>query len=388
MAEAIGAIVVAACGLALAGAALTRLGLRQRGHRGWQVWVATLAMGCLSMLAIGVNVAPAWPGIAGQTALMVWPVLILIGLRRFHARLGLLATEQTDRLVIAVSTGLAASLGAFTLEGQAPAAISIAAMLPSAYVGVLLCACRTKEDAGILRLMGGTAFLTGCAPVGAQDPASVQALGSALGMAVMAFTLLIMMAERTELDLRRTHRRLRKLAYTDPLTGIPNRRRFEQLIERALRADGATTAMLLMFDIDHFKLINDRLGHAAGDRALRLVGRCMNEALRAQDLAGRLGGDEFALLLRNATVGQSMQIASRIVTQLQMLSPEHHLPCLSLSFGVSAVREGQSVDEALQRADQGLYEAKRQGRSRVVAVQGGEGIPVFSESRRLGLTPL
>jgi diguanylate cyclase (GGDEF)-like protein len=144
----------------------------------------------------------------------------------------------------------------------------------------------------------------------------------------------------------------------------------------------------MLFDIDHFKLINDRLGHAAGDRALRLVGRCMQDALRARDLAGRLGGDEFALLLAGASLQQALGVADRIVNTLQLRSTEHRLPSVGLSFGLVQVHAGEKLDESLRRADQALYEAKRLGRSCAVAAQGGEDEPVFSESKRLGLTPL
>lgn len=181
---------------------------------------------------------------------------------------------------------------------------------------------------------------------------------------------------------------------TDPLTGAFNRRhlqaRLDQLAAQAAKAAPQPQVhALLAIDIDHFKLINDRLGHPAGDRALRLVGRCMQEALRDGDLAGRLGGDEFSLLLSGATLHQAMGVAERIVLQLQAQSPEHRLPVLTLSFGLVQVRAGEDVDAALHRADQALYEAKRQGRSRAVAAaQDADDSPVFSESQRLGLTPL
>jgi diguanylate cyclase (GGDEF)-like protein len=142
-----------------------------------------------------------------------------------------------------------------------------------------------------------------------------------------------------------------------------------------------------MFDIDHFKGINDHLGHAAGDRALRLVSRSMQEHLRTQDVAGRHGGDEFVLLLRQTVVRDAMAVAARIVSRIQDQSEEACLPALTLSFGVVQLHHGEAVDDALRRADQALYEAKRQGRSRAVAAIGDEDRPVFTESQRLGLTP-
>jgi diguanylate cyclase (GGDEF)-like protein len=176
------------------------------------------------------------------------------------------------------------------------------------------------------------------------------------------------------------------LANIDMLTQVPNRRRFEELARRALHADEPGSAVLLLLDIDHFKQINDKLGHAAGDRALRLVSRCTLDLLRSHDVAGRHGGDEFVLLLRRSSTDQAMIVAERLVAHLQTQSHAHALPRLSLSFGIVQMRAGESIDQTLQRADLALYEAKRLGRSRAVAADGEEEQPTFRSSQRLGLT--
>jgi diguanylate cyclase (GGDEF)-like protein len=141
----------------------------------------------------------------------------------------------------------------------------------------------------------------------------------------------------------------------------------------------------MMFDIDHFKQINDVLGHAAGDRALRLVARCVQDTLRDADVTGRHGGDEFVLLLPRTSVDDAIAVASRIVLRAQVLAAEESIPGLSLSFGVVQPQAGETVDDTLRRADLALYEAKRQGRGRAVIALGDEEQPVFSESQRLGL---
>ena len=146
--------------------------------------------------------------------------------------------------------------------------------------------------------------------------------------------------------------------------------------------------MLLLFDVDHFKQINDLLGHAAGDRALCLVSDSVQEHLRAADVAGRHGGDEFVLLLRRTDTQAAMGVAGRIVAEVQRRTAANELPRLSLSFGMVQVGVAEDVDAAMRRADQALYEAKRQGRSRAVAALGDEAQPVFGESQRLGLTPV
>ncbi|MDP3226126.1 MAG: GGDEF domain-containing protein, partial [Rubrivivax sp.] len=124
---------------------------------------------------------------------------------------------------------------------------------------------------------------------------------------------------------------------------------------------------------------------AAGDRALCLVSQSMLENLRAHDVPGRQGGDEFVLLLRRTTPRDAVGVAARIVAEVQRRAPGHQLPTLSLSFGVVQIAFGEGIASALRRADQAMYEAKRQGRSRVVTAGGNEEEPVFAESQRLGL---
>ncbi len=376
-----GALAMAAGGLAVAAGTLARAGARQRSYRGWRWWVAAMVVGAVGLLAAPWAANGSGAAAAVQALLLVWAPLTLVGLRRFHARLGLPGQERIDWAVLA---------GGATLAVWQPGP---AVLLVHLYVAALMWSTRTPEDAGPLRLVGLVVAAVALPPSLApwdlgRAPVIGQAVGGGLALLVIAFVMLSLMHERTERELRESRRRLRVLANTDPLTSTPNRRHFHDLATRLLRRTDDERPVLLVFDIDHFKLINDKLGHPAGDRALRLVGRCMQDALRANDLAGRLGGDEFALLLGGASLQQAIGVAERIVQQLQTQSAEHHLPVLTLSFGLVQVLRTESVDDALRRADQALYEAKRQGRSRAVAAHGDEEEPVFSESQRLGLTPL
>jgi diguanylate cyclase (GGDEF)-like protein len=223
--------------------------------------------------------------------------------------------------------------------------------------------------------------LTRRQPESAVDLVLAGAVVAVLLSLVMVYLALQLTHERTQHDLGESQRQLRQLANFDMLTQVPNRRHFHELAARMLASTDGASASLLMFDIDHFKRINDRFGHKAGDEALCDVSRSLRNSLRAGDIAGRLGGDEFAVLLPHTSADDAVAVAARIVDPLTSPRP---VP-LGLSFGVVQVQPGESADAALHRADQALYEAKRQGRSCAVVAHGDNDNPVFTESMPLGL---
>jgi diguanylate cyclase (GGDEF)-like protein len=169
---------------------------------------------------------------------------------------------------------------------------------------------------------------------------------------------------------KRAQEALLRLANTDALTGVANRRRFFELahheFERAIRYRSALT--VLMADIDHFKAINDRHGHAAGDVVLRSFVKTVCEALRDADFIGRVGGEEFAVLLPHTTLNGGHALAQRIVervaaTPIAVCGGSLHC---TASMGVSTLDATTgSFDELLRAADDELYRAKGGGRNRV-----------------------
>jgi len=175
-----------------------------------------------------------------------------------------------------------------------------------------------------------------------------------------------------EVEVRaRTERQLEHLATNDSLTDALNRRRFLELVRQECGRDPARRGplALAMLDVDRFKGINDRHGHAVGDEVLREVVRCCRAVLRATDLVGRLGGDEFALLVADCPVDEATSLAERVRAAIAVMDlgtregPLH----FTVSIGVTEVVSGAAaVEQALQRADDALYEAKRSGRDRVV----------------------
>ncbi|MCS6997353.1 MAG: diguanylate cyclase [Casimicrobiaceae bacterium] len=159
---------------------------------------------------------------------------------------------------------------------------------------------------------------------------------------------------------------LSRLAVTDPLTGLLNRRGFEQ----QLNASGIDRpATVLLFDLDRFKRLNDAFGHAVGDRVLMRVARVISQCCRSTDLAARWGGEEFLLLLYNTTLAQGYEFAERLRLQLQRINwSEIGLPeSVTLSVGIAERQKDEAVASLIERADHALYLAKASGRNRCVA---------------------
>ncbi len=159
-------------------------------------------------------------------------------------------------------------------------------------------------------------------------------------------------------------------AATDPLTGLPNRRYFDEfcgLLARRRRSGDAVG--VLMIDIDRFKSLNDRHGHAIGDEVLKAVAGAIAAAVREDDVPARVGGEEFAVLLRNPGDGIAIEIGERIRGAVGALDLRGHgVERVSVSVGV-AVAEGadEPIGRIVDRADRALYRAKRTGRDRVIA---------------------
>jgi diguanylate cyclase (GGDEF)-like protein len=160
-------------------------------------------------------------------------------------------------------------------------------------------------------------------------------------------------------------------AFTDHLTGLANRRRFERQLEREVgrveRFERPFT--LLMIDIDNFKNLNDNFGHDIGDDAIRRLSKVLCEGTRGIDLAARIGGEEFAVLLVETSKDGGFEVAERLRTAIKSLEIPH-AGQITASFGVAECPgDAQTAADILKAADVALYEAKRNGRDQVVALQ-------------------
>jgi diguanylate cyclase (GGDEF)-like protein len=165
--------------------------------------------------------------------------------------------------------------------------------------------------------------------------------------------------------LRREGERLQELAERDVLIGLYNRRAGERFLGTLL-AHARHDAALLLFDIDHFKRINDEHGHPVGDRVLIEVGRRCAAQLGRDDIFARWGGEEFLVVLPRADAAAGAMVADRLRRAIHA-EPIEGVGPVSASFGVTGLRAGDTLAEVVQRADEALYRAKSGGRNRVVS---------------------
>ncbi|MES2118604.1 MAG: diguanylate cyclase [Pseudomonadota bacterium] len=189
---------------------------------------------------------------------------------------------------------------------------------------------------------------------------------------------------RTQLTVKRQADAMRELTLTDALTGVANRRHFNDTLELEWRrcARSGLPLSAIMIDIDHFKRYNDAYGHQAGDLCLQKVAAAMKRcAARPQDLLARYGGEEFILLLPQESLAGATAVARRILDEVDLLSLPHEASptssVVSVSMGVATVQPGEAGDTSslIRSADEQLYRAKQHGRNRYCLAGAGEAPP-------------
>jgi len=166
---------------------------------------------------------------------------------------------------------------------------------------------------------------------------------------------------------------LEQAALTDALTGVQNRRYFDEALREYIhefRRIGKPLGLMIL-DLDHFKRVNDRYGHDVGDEVLRVVARCLLDISRYHDVVARLGGEEFAVVAPNMREDQLFKLAERIriAVSNEALTVDDGYLKVTTSVGVAVWDGSEMVEDFYRRADQNLYEAKRLGRNRVVPDQ-------------------
>jgi len=176
---------------------------------------------------------------------------------------------------------------------------------------------------------------------------------------------------------------VRTESLTDPLTGLSNRKHFDERLAHAIdeAAERSEALSLVMVDIDHFKAFNDTWGHLTGDQVLRLVAMSLKQNVKGQDTAARYGGEEFGVILPNTVLRAGLTVADHVrravmSKELMKRSTGQNLGRVTISLGVATMHKGDTVQTLIARADACLYAAKRNGRNRVIC----ETDPEFSAS--------
>ena len=312
-------------------------------------------------------------------------VMLRRGVARFHRR------ETHDRELVCL---LAGTVAATLVIGHEPQGLLGRTVVLSAAMGWVLMRLGLELAAAVTEVQGRRAALVLALPplaLGALFPLrSLAALAGEgvgeqlaitsateantavmLGVVVLAtwfpFTLLYLVIQRLV-------SRLRHLSSHDPLTGLLNRRAWEEAlaVERLRLHRAPRFTALLVVDIDHFKRLNDQHGHSAGDAALVTVARALKATARGTDVVARLGGEEFGMLLPDTDVAGAGLAAERVreaVAQLRIMVGEAPAP-VTVSVGAAVLpprnTTGLTLDSLLRRADAALYRAKAEGRNRVV----------------------
>jgi diguanylate cyclase len=166
---------------------------------------------------------------------------------------------------------------------------------------------------------------------------------------------------------------VRTESLTDPMTGLANRKFFNESLDKAMTEAAARgePLSLMMIDIDHFKTFNDTYGHLTGDQVLRLVATSVKQNIKGQDIAARYGGEEFVVVLPNTVLRSGLTVADHIrrvamSKELMKRSTGQHLGRITVSIGVAALHKGDTALSLIERADVCLYAAKHNGRNRVI----------------------
>ncbi|MBI4774421.1 MAG: diguanylate cyclase [Deltaproteobacteria bacterium] len=190
-----------------------------------------------------------------------------------------------------------------------------------------------------------------------------------------------MISHRLSLELSRQKRQLESLSQTDGMSDLYNRRYWEELVgiefHRCKRSKGSSS--LILIDIDHFKDINDRYGHATGDEVIRDIAKLLRAGLRQTDIVGRFGGDEFGIVLPDTDAGGACTVAEKLRKKIQasILQNKRDGQCTA-SFGIAEVEGNiKKHGDWIERADRALYRAKQEGRNRSILFgdKGGSRLP-------------
>jgi diguanylate cyclase (GGDEF)-like protein len=345
-------------------------------HRMLQYWAATLVLYvvCIGLLLVqveqGLSDAGAARGLILFGACGASAFYLLI---RANARLRL----APDQLAVAQAAfSLVCSVWAYAISGPLRAA-----MLTMAVVIIVFCmfALRPRQTLMLSAVaivgMGATMWW-----MQAHDPVRFPPMTEAVTFGYLAGALMstaLLSGEMSKLRTRLKYQKqelsealatIRVLATVDELTSLVNRRHMNGVLEAEERRQAAADTCIALLDIDFFKQVNDRHGHATGDAVLRCFSAAARTSLRANDVLARWGGEEFLLLLPDAAPGAARAVLERMAERVQaMVVPGLEGEHITFSAGFAKRQAGEPCAEVISRADRALYQAKETGRNRIVA---------------------
>ncbi len=171
---------------------------------------------------------------------------------------------------------------------------------------------------------------------------------------------------KKNIELQRANKKINELLKTDELTGIANRRYFMEYFTKMYASSSRHNLplSLAIADIDDFKAVNDQYGHQAGDQVLSAFARLLNESSREEDLAARYGGEEFIILLLHTDLEQSVKMIERVRSAFEKLTEDEGPQKVTASFGLTALKDGDTLKTLTERADKALYASKETGKNK------------------------
>lgn len=370
------------------------VGVGQRFRAGLGLWVSSLLLQCVvfALFALRGRIGDLWTVILPNGLFLVCITLKAAAIMQFYGQRMARAWHVLPSLVLMLLFALLINhVGPRVLIGSMAYA---AAQFALAWLVLHLATPATHQATRLLvvgLVIGALAFFARAmvaliSPQEVNDllgPSQLQAVSFLLGMIVIIMTsigFLLLYKERAEDDAQRQ-------AATDPLTETFNRRMFLELgakeVARSRRSH--VPLSLIMMDLDHFKKVNDKHGHAAGDEVLRRFVDVTNICLRREDMLVRYGGEEFCVLLPEVSDLQAEALAERIryaVEHATFRYRDQVIPT-TVSVGVASLRgdEDETLAELLQRADEALYAAKNGGRNRVVVCPQNSTLAMLMRSR-------
>lgn len=383
--------VVSTCITALLGLFLLYLWIQDRTIRALGWWAAAYLIGGFAVALWGFRAlaAQAWLDGLASALLFVCCGMIWCGARRLRGR----RIEPVTALAGAVIWIIASLVPAF--EDWFGARVVLSSVTITVYA--VMTAIELRQDrrnpgaagirAAILPALHGAVFLSPILTMSllpnSDEIGKVSfplfALMTLLYIVGTAFIVVVMAKERS-LMLHKT------AALTDPLTGLFNRRGFVEAAEKMLHANArkGQPFTVLMFDLDHFKSINDRYGHKVGDETLCVFASVVSRNMRADDVVGRLGGEEFAAILPGGT-DMAIPVAERVRAAFAVSGAEIESRPVAATVSIGAATSLQGACDLatlIERADEALYRAKRTGRNRVVH-DAGPGLPAHPDAPSL-----